>query len=105
MLSLFKGTLQLHPSLLIDCSLMMLHRFAAIVLACSCLVSGAAAQIDDSGRRPNVLFISVDDWNDWVGCLGHKQAITPNLDRLATSGMLFTNAHCAAPSAIRRERP
>ena len=46
---------------------------------------------------PNVLFISVDDWNDWVGCLGHKQAQTPNVDRLATRGLLFTNAHCVAP--------
>ncbi len=51
-----------------------------------------------AGPRPNVLFISLDDLNDWVGCLGgHPQAKTPNLDRLAKSGMLFTNAHCAAP--------
>jgi len=49
--------------------------------------------------RPNVLFISVDDLNDWVGCLGgHPQARTPNLDRLADSGVLFTNAHCTAPA-------
>ncbi|WP_369016058.1 sulfatase-like hydrolase/transferase [Armatimonas sp.] len=49
--------------------------------------------------RPNVLFIAMDDLNDWVGCLGgHPQAKTPNLDRLAKSGILFTNAHCAAPS-------
>lgn len=49
--------------------------------------------------RPNILFISVDDLNDWIGCLGgHPQTITPNLDRLAESGVLFTNAHCAAPA-------
>ncbi|MEQ8786991.1 MAG: sulfatase-like hydrolase/transferase [Pirellulaceae bacterium] len=49
--------------------------------------------------RPNVLFIAMDDLNDWVGCLGgHPQARTPNIDRLAASGMLFTNAHCAAPA-------
>ncbi len=48
---------------------------------------------------PNVLFISVDDLNDWIGCMqGHPQAKTPNMDRLAGSGMLFTNAHCPAPS-------
>jgi arylsulfatase A-like enzyme len=53
----------------------------------------------DDGRKPNVLFISVDDLNDWIGCLGgHPQAKTPNIDRLAASGMLFTNAHCAAPA-------
>lgn len=49
--------------------------------------------------RPNVVFIAVDDLNDWVGCLGgHPQALTPNIDRLARRGVLFTNAHCAAPS-------
>ena len=47
--------------------------------------------------RPNILFVSVDDWNDWVGCLGNKQARTPNVDRLANLGLLFTNAHCVAP--------
>ena len=49
--------------------------------------------------RPNVLFISVDDLNDWIGCLGgHPQAKNPNIDRLAASGVLFTNAHCCAPA-------
>jgi len=34
-------------------------------------------------ERPNVLLISIDDLNDWVGCLGgHPQAKTPNLDAL-----------------------
>lgn len=48
--------------------------------------------------KPNVLFISVDDLNDWIGCLGgHPQTKTPNFDRFAKSGTLFTNAHCAAP--------
>jgi len=48
--------------------------------------------------RPNVLFIAVDDLNDWVGCLaGHPDTRTPNLDRLAARGVLFTQAHCAAP--------
>jgi len=48
--------------------------------------------------RPNVLFIAADDLNDWVGCLqGHPQVKTPNLDRLAARGTLFTNAHCQAP--------
>jgi arylsulfatase A-like enzyme len=63
---------------------------AAIWIA---LASPAAAE------KPNVLFIAMDDLNDWIGGLGgHPQAKTPNIDRLAASGMLFTNAHCAAPS-------
>ena len=61
----------------------------------------------------HVLMITIDDLNDWIGCLsdpadpkkanghvtgrGHPQAETPNLDRLAKRGILFTNAHCQAP--------
>ena len=52
-----------------------------------------------SAPKPNVLFIAVDDLNDWIGCLdGHPQALTPNMDRLAKRGVLFINAHCAAPA-------
>jgi arylsulfatase A-like enzyme len=48
--------------------------------------------------RPNVLFIAIDDLNNWIGCLGgHPDVKTPNLDRLAARGVLFTRAHCAAP--------
>jgi arylsulfatase A-like enzyme len=48
--------------------------------------------------KPNVLFIVVDDLNDWVGFLGgHPQTRTPNMDRLAARGVVFANASCAAP--------
>ena len=51
-----------------------------------------------AAEKPNVLFITIDDLNDWLGCFGgHPQAITPNIDRLAKRGVLFSNAHCAAP--------
>ncbi|WKN42104.1 sulfatase [Tunicatimonas pelagia] len=47
---------------------------------------------------PNVLFIASDDLNDWIGALnGHPQVQTPNIDRLAARGTLFTNAHTQAP--------
>ena len=53
---------------------------------------------DTSINRPNVLFIAVDDLNDWVGCLGgHPQARTPNIDRLASRGVLFEQAYCSSP--------
>lgn len=57
---------------------------------------GAAAAAP--GARPNVLMVSVDDMNDWVGCLrGYPGVKTPNIDRLAARGVLFTDAHCATP--------
>jgi arylsulfatase A-like enzyme len=49
--------------------------------------------------KPNVLFIAVDDLNDWIGCLGgHPDSKTPNIDRLAARGVNFTRAYCAAPA-------
>jgi len=56
---------------------------------------GAARQ----NGKPNVLFIAIDDLNDWTGMLkGNPQAKTPHMDRLASKGMVFKNAHCAAPA-------
>jgi arylsulfatase A-like enzyme len=47
---------------------------------------------------PNVLFISIDDLNDWVGALGVRSDVqTPNFDRLSSQGLLFRNASCPAP--------
>jgi len=49
-------------------------------------------------QKPNVLFISIDDLNDWIEPLGgHPQAKTPNLNRLARRAVNFTNAHCPSP--------
>ena len=57
------------------------------------VVSGSFAK-----TKPNVLFLAIDDLNDWIGCLGgHPQVKTPNLDKLAARGTLFTNAYCQAP--------
>ena len=70
-------------------------RRSVVLLAVALAVAPSAAPGSD---RPNVLMIAVDDLNDWVGCLGgHPQVLTPNIDRLAERGTLFTNAHCQAP--------
>ncbi|MEY5020416.1 MAG: Choline-sulfatase [Verrucomicrobiota bacterium] len=53
-------------------------------------IGGASA-----AERPNIVMFVLDDLNDWISPLGYKQAITPNMDRLAASGMTFTNAHTA----------
>ncbi len=46
----------------------------------------------------NILFIAVDDLNDYLGYMdGHPQVITPNFDRLASESVIFTNAQCPAP--------
>lgn len=49
-------------------------------------------------EKPNVLFIAIDDLNDFVNCMdGSIKVPTPNIDKLAQKGTLFTNAHCQAP--------
>jgi len=48
--------------------------------------------------KPNVLFIAVDDLRPFLGCYGDVNAYTPNIDRMATRGVTFTNAMCTAPA-------
>ena len=73
-------------------------------LLCFTFFTCALQADEDSAKssnatQQNVLFIAVDDLNDWIEPLGgHPQAITPNITRLAKRGMLFTHAYCAAPA-------
>jgi choline-sulfatase len=61
---------------------------AALLLCCAVVAQ----------ERPNVLFIAIDDQNDWIGHLGgHPLVKTPNIDALASRGTTFVNAHCQAP--------
>jgi len=67
------------------------------ILCALAVLSGALCDAAPA-QRPNVLFIAIDDLNDWSGPLGgHPQVKTPNFDRLAKRGVVFANAHCAAP--------
>ncbi|MDR2169209.1 MAG: sulfatase [Planctomycetaceae bacterium] len=48
-------------------------------------------------RKPNVLFIAIDDLRDWTGySAGHPQVKTPSLDKLSASGVAFTHSYCAS---------
>lgn len=70
-----------------------------MLLALMCLLCASTLTTHAAEKQPpNVLLISIDDLNDWIGCIGgHPQALTPNMDALAKRGVLFTNAHCQSP--------
>ena len=69
-----------------------------ILILIFALASFTVAASAADPRKPNVLFIAVDDLNAWVGHLGkNPQTLTPNIDRLAKMGVTFTHAYCAAP--------
>ena len=73
-------------------------RINLALLFCTIWTFSAHNGLATDSERPNILLIAIDDLNDWVGCLGgHPQALTPNIDRLAARGTLFTNASCQAP--------
>lgn len=72
---------------------------AIVLMLVSACTSNSKSKITDKGQgKPNVLFIAVDDLNTWLGCMGeYSNTKTPNMDKLASNGVLFTNAHCQAP--------
>ncbi|MCC6509647.1 MAG: sulfatase [Pirellulaceae bacterium] len=71
-------------------SLTLFHTLVAFAW----LLSGSVFAAD----KPNILFIAIDDQNDWIGHMGgHPLAKTPHLDKLAQRGTTFLNAHCQAP--------
>src|SRR5579864_3841904 len=61
-------------------------------------LGGAAMAAAQNPRPLNFVFFLIDDmgWTD-LGCYGSKSYDTPNIDRLATEGMRFTNAYAACP--------
>ncbi len=73
----------------------------AVVVAMSWLAIGSVASALQSsstvGRRPNFVFIMADDMSrDWLGCYGSDEGLTPNLDRLAATGLKFETCYSTA---------
>src|SRR5262249_47728901 len=58
---------------------------------------GPATVASAADVRPNVLLLMSDDLAATLGCYGHPQAKTPNLDALSKRGVLFERAYCQFP--------
>ncbi|MBW8017683.1 MAG: sulfatase [Planctomycetes bacterium] len=68
---------------------------AAILVMTSCITTVCQA----ANKRPDVLFIAIDDMNDWTTLFDKDNPIkTPNMERLAKRGMFFNKAYCASPA-------
>jgi uncharacterized sulfatase len=73
-----------------------MKRFVVLGLV-AFLASAGQASAQEKPKKMNVLFIASDDLNISLGCYRHPLAKTPNIDKLAKSGMLFSNAYCQYP--------
>ena len=71
------------------------HRIIKVVVCLLAVVLPLRA-----ADRPNILLIVSDDLTTCLGCYGDKVCRTPNLDRLAASGVRFTHAYCQYPVCV-----
>ena len=67
--------------------------FACVLLAHVLLAHAKANDI----KRPNILWLSVEDMSPWIGPYGDHTVPTPNLDRLAREGVVYDNAFATSP--------
>ncbi len=65
------------------------------LLFCASLLSFGA--LEAAENRPNIIWVMIEDWSTDLSCYGTKGIHTPNIDKLASEGVLYNNAYTTAP--------
>lgn len=76
----------------------MIRRYAGLLLAVSTLAVLGGGPTARAADRPNILWLTSEDHGPHMGCYGDRVASTPNVDRLAARGMIYTRAWSYAPA-------
>lgn len=72
----------------------MIRNFFSVALLTTLLISACTQEV----QKPNILFIAIDDMNDWIGVFGgNPQTLTPHIDEFANEATIFQNANCPGP--------
>lgn len=74
-----------------------MNQWLTLAVLCVTAVFGATAEAEDLDSRPNVLWISIEDWSPDLSCYGTKGILTPNVDKLASEGIRYENAFTTSP--------
>lgn len=74
-----------------------MHHFSILIIFAVSSLFSLQCGSSVPAKRPNVLFISVDDLRPELNCYGSTQVYSPNIDKLAHSGTLFNRAYCNVP--------
>lgn len=74
---------------------------SATLLSSTSLICNAEEKqvkpIAQAQNKPNILWIMLEDWCPDLSCYGTKGILTPNVDKLASEGIRYTNAYCTSP--------
>ncbi len=75
----------------------MQHPWMQLTLGWLIAVTGSASPLHAAETQPNILWINAEDMSPHLGCYGHPDAMTPNIDTLAAQGVVYKNAFATAP--------
>lgn len=74
-----------------------MFRFFTLALITLIFTGSLTSHANSAKKKPNILFIAIDDMKPLTGAYGIKDAVTPSLDLLASKASLFTHAYTQYP--------